>query len=155
MSIKCGIDQSFTATAIVILAYDNLVDFKVFKSDKNDDIFYRCYWITNCITQFIQPFKPDLINIEGLSFGSRGDAVRQLGGLQFSIVNKLRYDLKYNVEIISPKTLKKYATGNGSSDKKLMIDKLPNNILELFTNSGYKKTTGLADLADAYWLAKI
>ena len=35
-----------------------------------------------------------------------------------------------------------------------MIENLPKCILNEFLELGVKKTTGLADLADAYWIAK-
>lgn len=154
MGITCGIDQSYTSTALVILKDDNLIDFKIIKTDNTDDIYYRCFNIIISSHLFLDYYKPEIINIEGLSFGSRGDAVRQLGGLQFGLVCKLKYEHGYNVYIIPPMTLKKFASGNGRADKNMMINSLPINIITKFKEYGYKKSTGLTDLADAYFLAK-
>jgi hypothetical protein len=34
-----------------------------------------------------------------------------------------------------------------------MINALPEAVKDSFVSSGYKKTTGLTDLTDAYWLS--
>lgn len=152
---KSGIDQSYTKTAIVILNDDYLDNFVILSSDKDMDIFTRCWDLTNKISEFVLLHKPDNINIEGISFGSRGDQTRNLSGLQFSIINRLRFVDKFsNINLIAPTTLKKFATGNGRSDKKLMIEALPPDVLDRFKDAGYKRANGLEDLADAYWLAK-
>lgn len=151
----CGIDQSFTKSAVVILLDGNLEYFNVFTTDKNDDIFYRCWKITKDICEFVVMIKPDYVNIEGLSFASFGDATRNLSGLQFSIVSNLRYNYGIDtVNIISPMTLKKAATNSGKAKKPEMIAALPENVLTTFKESGYKRSNGLEDLADAYHLAK-
>jgi len=148
-----GIDQSYTKTAVVVLQDGELDDFIVFTSNKNDDIFYRCWKLTKDICEFADMKKPDLINIEGLSFASFGDATRNLSGLQFSIVSKLRFELSYVVDIVSPMTLKKAATGSGKAKKPEMIAALPEKVLTKFKDSGYKRANGLEDLADAYHLS--
>ena len=55
--------------------------------------------------------------------------------------------------IVPPTTLKKFATGSGKADKNEMIAALPVDVREHFNAQGYKKTTGLTDVADAYWLS--
>jgi len=149
-----GIDQSYTHTGMVLLDNSKLEYFNIISSDKNDDIFYRSWWIANTISDIVLSLNPDYVTIEGLSFGSRGNQTRNLSGLQFSIINKLRFDNKFIVHIVAPPTLKKFATGNGKCDKNLMISSLPENVLTSFKEENYKKSTGLTDLADAYWLAK-
>lgn len=150
---KIGIDQSFSKTAVVVLIDGELDDFIVFTSDKNDDIFYRCWKLTKDICEFIEMKKPDHINIEGLSFASFGDATRNLSGLQFSIVSKLRFEHSYIVDIVSPMSLKKVSTGSGKAKKTEMVAALPEKVLTKFKESGYKRSNGLEDLADAYHLA--
>jgi Holliday junction resolvasome RuvABC endonuclease subunit len=64
----------------------------------------------------------------------------------------LRFYHGYNIIIIPPKTVKKIATGNGNASKDDMIEHLPKIVREEFAAIGYKKSTGLKDLADAYWI---
>lgn len=131
-----------------------MVDFGTFKSNKELDIFDRSVEVADFVVKKSIQYSPKLITLEGLAFGMRGDATRDLAGLQFTIINALRERPdQIPVKIISPKTLKKFATESGKANKVEMIERLPKNIREQFEKAGFKKTTGLADLADAYWLA--
>jgi Holliday junction resolvasome RuvABC endonuclease subunit len=60
----------------------------------------------------------------------------------------------HKVEVVVPGTVKKFATGSGKATKEEMIDSLPKHVREYFDALGVKKTTGLADLTDAYFIAK-
>lgn len=156
MSLILGIDQSFTKTGVVLL--DNVNDIIVaamcISSCKDDDIFKRAYDITNRLSQVALQYKPDYIMIEGLAFGATGNAARDLSGLQFVIATKLKYELAFDVNVVSPRTVKKLACGNGTAEKNSVLEGLPPNVLAYFKSLGFKKTTGLTDLADAYWIAK-
>jgi len=55
---------------------------------------------------------------------------------------------------VPPKSAKKFATGNGNASKQDMIVNLPPNVMQRFMEENYKKTTGLADLADSYFIGK-
>lgn len=131
-----------------------MVDFGTIKTtDKDGDQFDRC---TKIITQFIEYVKfhnPSNIAIEGLAFGMKGNATRDLAGLLYVVVTSLRKEGFFPI-IITPLSLKKFATGSGKADKSQMIASLPADVINKFQEKNYKKTTGLADLADAYWLAK-
>lgn len=151
-----GIDQSFTSTGIVVLDdYDNLVHHEVITTEKYDDslqIFQRMITISTQIIDIIKNHDVKSIAIEGLSFMSRGDATRNLAGLQgvlvSSIIQKYPSD---SVTIVAPPTLKKYATGSGKAKKEDVFNELPTDIKELFGKIPIAK--GRYDLSDAYWLA--
>ena len=149
-----GIDQSYNSTGIVILENDNIIHAEQFKCDKDKNRFAQAYQIALYIADIVDKFEPDKISIEGLAFGMRGNATRDLGGLQFVIVSHLQEVKNKKVEIVAPLSVKKFATGSGRAKKEQMINSLPKDVLEWFENLGVKKTTGLADLADAYWIAK-
>jgi Holliday junction resolvasome RuvABC endonuclease subunit len=150
-----GIDQSYTNTGFCLIdSSQQLVDFGTIKtSDNQGDHFDRCNVIASTIVNYATLHKPVNIALEGLAFGMRGDATRDLAGLLFVIITQLRSQ-GFTPHLITPLSLKKFATGSGKADKALMISTLPTNVLTRFTSSNFKKTTGLADLADAYFIAK-
>lgn len=149
-----GIDQSYNSSGIIVLLDDTIIHSECFKSNKSFDRFGQAYEIAIHIANVLDTFKPDIVAIEGLAFGMKGNVTRDLGGLQFVIVSHLQEVKKQPVKIIAPLTVKKFATGSGRAKKNEMIESLPKYALNNFTKLGVKKTTGLADLADAYWIAK-
>jgi Holliday junction resolvasome RuvABC endonuclease subunit len=149
-----GIDQSYSGTGVVLIEGDMVIGFDKFTSDKTKDIFERCWDVVSQIRQYIKDNNPDCVSIEGLAFGMTGNATRDLAGLQFSIITTAKYIDGVNIDIITPLSLKKFATGNGKAKKDDMMAAIPADILDMFKARGYKKTTGLADLTDAYFLAK-
>lgn len=152
--IHLGIDQSYTSSGIVVLQGDTLIHFSVFKTKKEEDVFLRSWNISEQIVAIINEYSVDSVSIEGLAFGMMGNATRDLAGLQHMIVNKVRQITKKPIIIVPPLTLKKFATGDGKAKKKQVIETLPDDVISAFKGEGYKLTTGLADLADAYFLAQ-
>jgi len=63
--------------------------------------------------------------------------------------------LCYPMEIVPPTSVKKFGASYGFAKKEAMIDALPKDVREYFLSLGVKKTTGLSDLADAYFIAKM
>ena len=150
-----SIDQSYTHCAFCIIDENKLVDFGVFESDKADSVYDRALYIANKIIAVQQQHLPNEIRLEGLAFAMRGNATRDLAGLLFTIITTIKSKCQFNnFKIISPKTVKKTATGSGKATKKQMVNSLPEEIKDIFTSQGYKLTTGLTDLADAFWIGK-
>lgn len=151
-----GVDQSYTSSGIVIMDDDNkLVHSEIFKTSKDEDVFIRAWNISEKIVALIKEYGVESVSIEGLAFGSvNANATRDLAGLQFLIVTKVRLVLGLPIEIIAPTSLKKFATTSGKATKKDMIAALPPEVLETFKAKGFRVTTGLADLTDAYFLAQ-
>lgn len=149
-----GVDQSLNGTAVCIIDGGNLIDFCVIRSDKTKTVFERTLSVALRISELYASHTPDIIQIEGLAFAMRGDATRDLAGLLFTVINVLALqhpEAKHM--LIPPTSLKKFATGSGKAKKEDMIASLPVDVKQRFMDAKYKKTTGLADLADAYWLA--
>jgi len=149
-----GIDQSYTSTGVVLLKKGALFSGHKFSANKEMNRFGQAYEIAIHLAGIVDEFKPDVIAIEGLAFGMRGNVTRDLGGLQFVIISHLQEVKGREVEIYAPTSVKKFATGSGRAKKEEMIDSLPKSVYSYFTGLGVKKTTGLGDLADAYWIAK-
>lgn len=150
-----GVDQSYASCAWVVTTEDcSVIEYGIIKSDKTADIFNRALFVALELSSVISRYEIDQLNIEGLAFAMRGDSTRDLAGLLFTIVAVMNINHSDLTRVIVPPTsLKKFATGSGKSDKKEMIAALPPLILDGFSASGFKKTTGLSDLADAYWLS--
>lgn len=150
-----GIDQSYTSTGFVVLNdKKEMIDCQTFSTPKDDDIFKRAWDLSEIIISEIKKYDECMLAIEGLAFSMKGNATRDLAGLQFCIVSKIKYMLGQDITIVAPPTLKKSATGGGKASKEEMIDALPENILKVFTEEkNWKKSRGLTDVTDAYFLA--
>ena len=153
-----GIDQSYTSAGFVVM--DESGEVKKFgtirsNADTNGDIFDRAAFVTRSIIDIANEYDPALVGLEGLAFSKFGNATRDLAGLQFVLITQMR-TTKYgsNMVIISPNLVKKFATGKGSADKAAMVEAMPESLVDEIKEANYKKTTGLYDIADAYWIAK-
>lgn len=105
--------------------------------------------ICDIIRDIIQLYEPDLIQIEGISYGSHGSsALADLAGLNFAIrMTILNEDIQFN--ILAPTSVKKFAVGNGGAEKDVMIaswKKLDNNISNIIDIK-------VDDLADSFFIA--
>lgn len=150
-----GIDQSYSCTGFVISEDKRMIHAEVYKTTTENDKFYRSWLIAREASRIAKRFQVDHIIIEDLAFGARGDATRDLGGLLYVLVTKLNVIQQYPMDKIAPTTLKKFATGHGFAKKEHVIEALPPHIRNQFDDIGVKKTTGLSDLADAYFLSQI
>lgn len=151
-----AVDQSYTHCAYCVTEGKNVIDFGVFKSDVAEDIYKRALNMSLAIGNVFLKHQPEQIRLEGLAFGMRGNATRDLSGLLFSIINVISHlHVFKNFRIIAPTQVKKAATGSGKAKKKEMIAALPPDILKLFKDKNFKQTTGLTDLADAYWISQV
>jgi Holliday junction resolvasome RuvABC endonuclease subunit len=151
-----GIDQSFTSTGLVTWNGSEVVNYQLVKTDKDDldplALFKRCIKISDIIISIIDNTPITQVNLEGLGFGSVGNATRNLAMLQASIITRIIEKHPYvEINIIPPTTLKKFATGAGKAGKQEMYDALPQEIKNKFKD--IKKTKGLYDLTDAFFLA--
>lgn len=149
-----AIDQSYTSSGIVVLDDDNILHAERFITDKDEEIYRRAWDITNRTVELAEQYEVEYIAIEGLAFSKFGNATRDLAGLQFVIICKLRFEYDFEIRIAPPKTMKKVATGSGNAKKGDLIDALPDHHRKQFEAMNLKKTTGLSDLADAYWIGK-
>lgn len=149
-----AIDQSYTCSGIVILKDGRILHAEKFVTDKSKDIFERAWSVVMRVAKLNTDYNPDIIGMEGLAFGGKGNATRDLAGLQFAITTYMRFCKGAEVKIVAPGTIKKLATGKGNSKKELLLECLPKDVRKTFDDLGVKKTTGLLDLTDAYWIGR-
>lgn len=159
MKLTLGVDQSLTSTGLVFLQ-DGVLKNESFAmrltSNKDHNQYQRVMEICNAFGDIMDKSKPDRVVFEGLAFGAKGNSVRVLAGVQFGLVVEcLRrgYEVNSNLFIVTPNAVKKFATGVGNANKDAMFKALPNDVRETLLKVA-KKTTGLYDVTDAYWIAK-
>lgn len=173
-----GIDPSINSTGICVKGDDsikyymivskktkkmkdfknpNLVIFDYIKKDTKDLDYpkkeyikaYNVYQICDLVNKIIMVNQPKKILMEGISYGSvSGASLADLSGLNFALRNVF-IENKIPFEIISPTSVKKFATANGNADKNLIIDawkRLDPNIKNI-------KDIKVDDLADSYFIA--
>lgn len=154
--VVIGVDQSFTSSGVCVIDGGEATRLYTIKtSSENGDTFARANLVATKIATAIGEHGASLICLEGLAFSKFGNATRDLAGLQYAVIVLLRY--KYNFEhiiIIPPNELKKFATGHGNASKDDMVGALPPHIDKNIRDQNYKKSTGLYDVTDAYWLAR-
>ena len=153
-----GIDQSYTSSGYVVLDESGeVVEFGTIRTtvEKDGDTFDRAAKVAATACDLAVKFNPSLVGFEGLAFSMMGNATRDLAGLQFVLITQLRKtSFGSNLVIVSPNLLKKFATGDGKAKKEAMVAALPQKFLDDILERKFKKTTGLYDIADAYWIAK-
>jgi len=107
--------------------------------------FCRIFNVYTSILYLIKKYNPEIIIIEGYSYGSKNSkSIFDIGELQgllkgfFFIENK-------KIFFIPPKTLKKFITFNGNATKEIMFD---------FIMKKYKVSIKNNNVADAFSLVK-
>lgn len=150
MSRILSIDQSICCTAYCIFENGELDDFGCIKTKKADgDLHRRCTVIAEELVDISCGIPTYKVIREGLAFGgSASNASRDLAYL----VGMIECRLDGALVEVPPTSLKKFATGSGRAKKEDMISSLPSDVHQRFLDDGFKKSTGLADLADAYFL---
>lgn len=102
------------------------------------------------------------VSFEGYSFGSKGNSFIDLITYNTFFKSKIVSELTYDIEVYSPKAVKKYFNGNGNASKGMMVDTLGNldiddplvsYIKNMIGGSDYnpdKVPKPIDDLTDAY-----
>lgn len=148
MSRVMGIDLSLVETGIVclehgILIRDHLITSKLSKDELEIE---RIKKIAREVIKCIECDKPELIVIEGLSYGSKNTtSLCQLAKLNFS-VEIYCYQTGYKYLMVAPGHLKKFITGTGIAKKELML-------LQVYKKYGVEFNNN--NLCDAYALCRL
>ena len=156
MGIVIEIDQSDNSTGVCVMNSDRQVLelFTIRTPASVGDIFDRAEAVATAVAELTIKYMPIGIGLEGLAFAMIVNATRDFAGLQFVIVNKLRYAYDFKrIVIPTPNTVKKLATGKGNSKKEALYEALPEDVKKRIEANNYKKTTGMYDVTDAYWIA--
>ena len=144
-----GIDPSLTGTGIVALRRDTVELVKTVKTRPDLSLIYRVSAIYRTIASIVEKLAPDLIVIEGFSYGSKGRAVFEIAYLGWRIREELeRFKERDGIPWIEvpPAQLKKFATGKGTANKGVIMQ-------QVYKRWGFEASDN--NIADAFVLAKI
>lgn len=140
-----GLDFAFAKNGFVIIdEQEKILLQKVIITDPKRTPEQRMIQILDELYP-IKPNKTKLVYLEGLSYGSQGKSVSQLGAVHY-LTRIFLYKKNINYKIISPSELKKFVTGKGNAQKDLML-------LNVYKKWGVEFTDN--NLADAYSLARM
>ena len=152
--VVMSIDQSLSCSGVTIWDSDTMLFFTCIKTPANTEAILRIREIIKDLSQLIKAYGVNIIVVESLPFGLNSTSVRPLAALHMCIQNLcIDADIGFTESHVTK--VKKLATGKGNAKKQDMIDALPIEVLDLFITAGYKKTTGLADLADSYHIYQL
>ena len=142
--LSLGIDLSLTGTGLSVVKDDKLLFSECYKP-KNKSGPDRLIEIRHKVSEVIDKYQPELICLEGYSFGSRGRAVFQTGELG-GLIRVLLHKTGIKWLEIPPSQVKKFATGAGNCGKDIVLQ-------QVYKRWGMEFKT--SDEADAFVLAKI
>jgi Holliday junction resolvasome RuvABC endonuclease subunit len=152
-----GIDPSLTSLGLtitneegVLIEYHKITSVlpKEYMEDRLIDIDTQLLDVLRGHTDIVA------VGIEGMSYGSISSSTRTLAQLYGVLTTTIRRELGIRCDTFAPTSVKKFATTNGRAEKIEMVEALPEEVRELFKKD-FKKSTGLFDLTDAYWIAQM
>ena len=121
-----GIDQSLTSTGVTIYDGKDFI-YKLLQTEKTKgtkcptiDYTRRLMSLKKQIKEVLDEYNITFAAMEGMSFGSRGSTIFDLGGLSH-IIRELFVEEGIGFIVVPPKTLKKYWTGSGNANKDAMV----------------------------------
>lgn len=135
MTAVAGVDLSLTGTGIVTA---DGTPYLVETKDKRGE--ERLDYIAAKVREHTT--GADVVLIEGFSFGSKGSAVYEIGGVGW-LVRWMLWRTGQRYVIVPPATLKMYATGRGNANKADMLAAAIKRLGVEFTDD---------NLVDATWL---
>ena len=152
-----SIDQSLNSTGIIIWTDEpEWVLIKPTKEHKQDIPILKIRNIIQELRLLVISHDITTIVIESLPYGVNSTSVRPLAALYYCIHN-LCLDMGIEFHEANVTAVKKFATGSGKADKSQMITAAMLDDSEMFKSilsKGIKKTTGLGDLSDAYFIGQ-
>ena len=142
--LALGIDLSLTGTGLSVVAGDKLHFSECYKPKVKTGPG-RLIEIEHKVSENIVGYNPEIICIEGYSFGSKGRGVFQTGELG-GVIRVLLHKMGIKWLEIPPSQVKKFAAGMGNCGKDVILQ-------QVYKRWGMEFKT--SHEADAFVLAKI
>jgi crossover junction endodeoxyribonuclease RuvC len=163
MSLIIGIDPSLTSTGIVVLR-DGEIEIAQTTKNKPElgticrvhSILHQIIGTLNDMDDIYKPElsqAPDLIVIEGFSYGSKGRSVFDIAYLGWRIreeLERLRTGDNIPWLEVPPSQLKKFATGQGNANKEIILQQVYKRWGVEFSDNNQADAYVLAQIGRAY-----
>lgn len=144
MSYYCGLDFAYAKNGLIILDKDcNIIRQELIITYPKQIDEVRLLYVQDKLAEYIN--EECVVYLEGLSFGSKGQTVSQMGALHY-FTRIFLYKNNITFKIITPSQLKKFVTGKGNCKKDLIL-------LNVYKKWGVEFSDD--NLADAYSLARM
>ena len=118
-----ALDLSLNSTGVCFKKIDSNYESFTIKSKKISDHMDKIIHLKRKIFHFIKMKEPDIVFVEGQSYGSRGRSTLSIAQLHGVIMYFLKVR-KIKFVLIPPTTVKKFITGKGNSKKSLVMKSL-------------------------------
>ena len=115
----------------------------VLRSSKDSSGMQRLCEIVSGLRSLLDEHRPDVVTIEGYSYGSSSNNLVQFGELGGLVRMLVLCTYELPMLVVPPGSLKRYATGSGNADKTQVVVAARERL-------GFARTD--ADEADALWL---
>lgn len=153
-----SIDQSLNCSGVFVWNKDGSFFPHVIKpKDKKAEQIVKIRDTITELSRLIYRYDIRHIVVESLPYGVNSTSVRPLAALYYFIHNLcIDKGITFSEEVVT--SVKKFATGKGNAKKIDMINAFQEAEGKLFDelwDKGLKKTTGMADMADAYFIGKL
>ena len=109
------------------LDYSDEQSFKIMNANQHSDI------IINALEPYIHGFST-IITFEGYSYGSKGNSFIDLIAYNTFLKTKLMMECENGIQVVAPKTVKKFFTGNGNAGKPMMVESFSNRTDKILKN---------------------
>lgn len=148
MNLYCGLDFAFAKNGLVVIDENsNIITKELIVTTVKQIDEERLVYVVESFEKYLLPHLESIksVYIEGLSFGSKGQAVSQLGACHY-LTRIFLYQNNFNYRVITPGQLKKFVTGKGQCKKDLIL-------LNVYKKWGVEFDDD--NIADAYSLARM
>lgn len=171
----CGIDYSISSTSLTILTDGIITNIYAIKAKKKQDVIgnlitlleYPIYKsqlerfdkLSNLFLNFI-PSDIDAAYIEGYSYGSNVGVVFDIAEATGLFKYKFQKKFGFELIVVSPSQIKKYATGKGNSKKREMVNQFKLEQFDIYNSFGLmdenleKIVKPIDDICDSYFVSK-
>ena len=128
-----GISADYSGTGVVVVDGNGQIkSSQVINPNIGDDVYKKSFDIANRLFCICYTRPNSIVGIHKSLISQNNVNAVDLGGLQFSIINRLKFDLGKDINIIPTPTVKQMITNNMITTNTDMINRLDNELVERF-----------------------